>query len=78
MNKDEGDQEAEPQGEIEELDKIVEKILKKFLIGSESPFLEDINLILLMKALPSKIVDYNLKQMELFNFAILQNSLIAF
>jgi len=49
-----------------------------FLIGTESPFLDDINLILMIKALPSKIVDYNLPQMKLFNFDILQTSLIAF
>jgi len=59
-------------------DKFVEALLNKFLIGSDSPFLDEINLILMMKALPSKIVEYNLEQMSLFNFAILQNSLIAF
>jgi hypothetical protein len=59
-------------------EKIVKEILEKFLIGSESSFLEDINIILMLKALPSKIVDFNLKQMKLFNFVIVQNSLLSF
>lgn len=57
---------------------IVQGILEKFLIGSESSYLDDINIILMLKALPGKIVEFNLAQFEMFNFNILQNSLIAF
>lgn len=56
----------------------MEQLLEKFLIGSESSFLDTINITLMLKALPLPVVEYNLKQMLLFNFAILQNSLVAF
>lgn len=69
--EDEEEQENPIEGQNLVKDKIVEKILKNFLIASESPFLEDINLILMMKALPSKIVQFNLDKMEMFNFNIL-------
>mmetsp|Transcript_13250 Transcript_13250/g.20722 ORF Transcript_13250/g.20722 Transcript_13250/m.20722 type:complete len:81 (+) Transcript_13250:4090-4332(+) len=62
----------------EDEDEEIEKLLKNFLIGSESSFLDTIDIVLMMKALPNKIVHYNLNQMQLFNFSILQNSLIAF
>ena len=53
-------------------------ILNKFLIGTESSFLDSINIILMLKTMPSKIVDFNLDQMLTFDFSTLQNSLIAF
>ena len=62
----------------EDEDAEVYNLLSKFLIGSESSFLDTIDLVLMMKALPNKIINYNLVQMKLFNFSILQNSLIAF
>jgi hypothetical protein len=54
------DQDEDAGAENKEEDETVEKLLKMFLIATESPFLVDINLILMMKALPSKIVRYNL------------------
>ena len=58
------------EGKDIEQDDIVEKLLKNFLIETNSPFLDDINLVLMMRALPSKIYTHNLDQMTLFNFAI--------
>ena len=46
----------------------MEEILSKFLIDSESPFLYTINIELMLKALPSKIVEYNVYLMMLFKF----------
>jgi hypothetical protein len=57
---------------------LVEEILTKFMIGSDSVFLDTVNLVLMLRALPNKIVAFNLKTSMLFNFANLQNSLIAF
>lgn len=39
----------------EQADKQVEDFYSKFLIGSESTFLDNIDLILMMKALPGPI-----------------------
>ena len=77
-NKKEGENEQGENEGIHENDDMVEKLLKKFLIGSESSFLDDINLVLMMKALPSKINRDNMLKMKMFNFSIFQNSLIAF
>jgi hypothetical protein len=62
----------------EQADKCVEIFLKKFLIGSESTFLDNIDLVLLMKAIPGPITMYNLGQVDLFNLNILQSSIIAY
>jgi hypothetical protein len=45
-------------------------MLNKFLISSESPFLEEINIVLMLRALPVKIVDYALDEVKKFNFFI--------
>ena len=55
----------------EQADTCVEEFLSKFLIGSESTFLDNIDLVLMLKALPGPITTYNLKQISLFNFNIL-------
>lgn len=62
----------------EQADKCVEEFLEKFLIGSESTFLDNIDLVLMLKALPGPITMYNLEQISLFNFHILQSSIIAY
>ena len=59
-------------------EEFVESILDKFLIGSESTFLEDINILLVIKALPTQIADYMLKQLKMLNFNTLQNSLVSY
>ena len=62
----------------EQADTCVEEFLSKFLIGSESTFLDNIDLVLMLKALPGPITTYNLKQISLFNFNILQSAIIAY
>jgi len=59
-------------------DEEVYNSLCNFLIGSESSSVDTIDLVLMLKAIPNKIVSYNIMQAKLFNFAVLQNSLIAF
>ena len=49
-------------------DKLVEDFLNKFVIVSESSTLDHINIVLMLRAIPNQIVDYNLDQMELFKF----------
>ena len=39
--------------------------------------MEDVNLILMMQALPSWVVPDNIKSMNMFNFSIMQSSLTA-
>jgi phosphoenolpyruvate carboxylase len=50
----------------------------KFLIGSESTFLDNIDLQIMLKALPTPITKYNLQQAQLFNLNILQSAIIAY
>ena len=52
-------------------DKFVHSILSKFLIGTESSFLDSFYISLRLKALPNKIVDINLEDLLKFNFNIL-------
>eukprot|EP00347_Sterkiella_histriomuscorum_P022855 403336899 len=80
-DEDEEDEENEEglemdQNKLEE--EIVEEFLKKFVIVSESSTLDQINILIMMKAIPNEIVDYNLEQNELFNFKTFQDSLVAF
>lgn len=42
-------------------DKIVEEFLNKFVIISESSILDHIDIVLMLKAIPNPIVDYNLE-----------------
>ena len=60
------------------LDKCVEMFLAEFLIGSESTFLDNIDILLMLRALPTPIVNYNMEQNKMFNFNILQSAIIAF
>ena len=52
--------------------------INQFAIISEQSISTDVNLILILKALPSKIQIYELKRVESFNFKIFQESLIAY
>ena len=57
---------------------MVDEFLRKFIVISEKSTLDYIDLILMLRALPNQIVDYNLEQNEYFNFKVFQDSLIAF
>jgi len=65
------DDDAQDLNPDEEAEAQVELFLKKFLIGSESTFLDNIDLLIMLKALPTPITTYNYKNAELFNFNIL-------
>ena len=56
---------------------IVEEFLDKFIIISEGSS-ENIDIMLMLKALPNKIMDDTLVIIDLFNFRIFQESLLAF
>lgn len=78
-DEDEEDQQEEVVYDKDELeDKCCEQFLRMFLIGSESSFLDSIDLILMLKCMPQKIVKYSLKDVKLYQLATLQQSVIAF
>ena len=52
-----------------------EELIKKFLINTESPFLDSINIVIVMKCIPTYITDFSA---SLLNLSILQDSLIAY
>jgi hypothetical protein len=53
------------------VEQYVEKFLSKFLLQSESTFLDNIDIVLMLKALPKPITPYNVKNVQKFNFSIL-------
>ena len=80
MIDNQGNEDGEHQGEQEEivlsaddiLDKCVENFLTQFLIGSDkSTFLDNIDIVLMLKAIPTPIVSFNMDQAKMFNFPIL-------
>lgn len=56
----------------------MDKFLQKFLIGSESTFLDNIDLLIMLKAMPTPITRFNKENCRLFNFNILQSAIIAY
>jgi hypothetical protein len=77
------DEEEELQGQVlvsnaDKADQYVEMFLKKFLIGSESTFLDNIDLLIMLKAMPTPITKFNRENCRLFNFNILQSAIIAY
>lgn len=59
-------------------DDFARMLLEKFLIQSNSAFLDTIDSVLMMKAIPKQIGAEYLYQQKLFDFSVFQNSLIAF
>ena len=57
---------------------LVDEFLTRFTIVTESSLNEHLDIMLTLKAIPNKITTYTLDQMEMFNFRIFQESLIAF
>ena len=57
---------------------LVDEFLTKFTIVSESSMNEHLDIMLMLKALPNKIMENSLEQTEMFNFRIFQESLIAY
>ena len=57
--------------EISELEvRLVDDFLTKFTIVSESSMNEHLDIMLMLKALPNKILNYTLATTEQFNFRI--------
>jgi hypothetical protein len=54
----------------EEEARIVEEFLNKFIINSETGLRDQIDIRLMIKALPNKIMSYSLLNIDLFNFRI--------
>jgi hypothetical protein len=57
---------------------VVDSFLSKFTIVSESSMNEHIDIMLMLKALPNRVTRHTLDQIQMFNFRIFQESLIAF
>jgi len=49
---------------------LVDDFLRKFIVISEKSTLDYIDVVLMLRALPNQIVEYNLEQNELFNFKV--------
>ena len=62
---------------LEEI-KLVDLFLKRFTILSENSINEHLDILLMLKALPNKIMKFNLDTAEMFNFKVFQEALIAF
>jgi hypothetical protein len=76
---EEAEQDTDPLLDVnDEEDGYCLEFLEKFLIGSESAFLDRIDIILMMRALPIPIMAKNRAKISMFMFNILQASLIAF
>lgn len=79
MKTNEDENKAQNNEYSTEEDHEVEEFLNKFLVGNESSFLDTIDIILMLRALPSSINHIDkVKKSKLFNFPNLQNSLTAF
>ena len=74
----EEEQEEEMDGIDPNEDRIVGEILEKFLVGTEATFLEEVNLMLMVKALSNRLIINDLENFEMFNMNTLQMSLIKF
>ena len=57
---------------------MVDSFLTKFTIVSESSINEHMDIMLMLKALPNRITKITIEQIEMFNFRVFQESLIAF
>jgi hypothetical protein len=57
---------------------LIDQFLTKFTIVSESSMNEHMDIILMLKALPNKVTQHTIEQIEMFNFRVFQESLIAF
>jgi hypothetical protein len=57
---------------------MIYEILSKFLVGTEATFLEDVNILLIVKALSAKISIDDLKTLRMFHLNTIQDSLIKF
>jgi|LauGreDrversion4_2_1035121.scaffolds.fasta_scaffold23265_3 hypothetical protein len=62
----------------EQLVRLVDSFLTKFTIVSESSMNEHMDIMLMLKALPNRITKVTIEQIEMFNFRVFQESLIAF
>ena len=58
--------------------RLVDSFLTRFTIVSESSLNEHLDIMLMLKALPNTITNFSLEQIEMFNFRVFQESLIAF
>lgn len=56
----------------------MDAFLTKFTIVSESSLNEHLDIMLMLKALPNRVSLLSLEQIEMFNFRVFQESLIAF
>merc|ERR1712176_987650 len=59
-----------------EENEIASEFLEKFQIASESAFNDKIDIRLLLKAVPSRIIDKKLQQVKKFNFLDLQSAFL--
>ena len=59
IKKNEDEESKQVMDYSHEEDQVVEEFLSKFLIANESPFLDTIDIVLMLRALPSPINDFD-------------------
>jgi len=60
-------------------DEFVESVLEKFLVGTESTIMDEVNLMLMIKALANRLVtNTDLENFKMFNMNTVQQSLIKY
>jgi len=57
---------------------LVDTFLTRFTIVSESSLNEHLDIMLMLNALPNRVSHLSLEHIEMFNFRVFQESLIAF
>ena len=57
---------------------IIDAFLTKFTIVTENSQNEHVDVQIMLKAMPNKVLEGTLGQVDLFNFKIIQESIIAF
>jgi len=58
--------------------KLINEFIGRFAIISESSANNHLDIVLVMKALPQKVTEANVLSIEMYNFKIFQESLIAY
>ena len=80
----EGTEEAEEQEDNEmegvdhDEDEFVESVLDMFKVGTEATFTDEVNLMLMVKALSNRIIINDLENFKMFSMETVQQSLIKF
>ena len=72
------DQAEDKKDYLDHEDEMIAQMLDKFLITSESAFLDTVNLQLMLMAMPTEITEKKVRRSHMFHFSVLEDSLTKF